>query len=110
MTGTDKHGCGVPDISYHGENAWKIDETQKEPYLGIYYHAEDGTDCFVAYNMQEREQEMALPTLGKQKAWHIVFTTADGEIGSQETLVAMIEDNQRKIMVPARTIVLLVGR
>ena len=110
LTGTDKHGCGVPDISYHGENAWKIDETQKEPYLGIYYHAEDGTDCFVAYNMQEREQEMALPTLGKQKAWHIVFTTADGEIGSQETLVAMIEDNQRKIMVPARTIVLLVGR
>ena len=110
LTGTDKHGCGVPDISYHGENAWKIDETQKEPYLGIYYHAEDGTDCFVAYNMQEREQEMALPTLGKQKAWHIVFTTADGEIGAQETLVAMIEDNQRKIMVPARTIVLLVGR
>ena len=110
LTGTDKHGCGVPDISYHGENAWKIDETQKEPYLGIYYHVEDGTDCFVAYNMQEREQEMALPTLGKQKAWHIVFTTADGELGAQETLVAMIEDNQRKIMVPARTIVLLVGR
>jgi glycogen operon protein len=110
LTGMDRFCCGVPDISYHGEHAWKIDETQKEPYLGIYYHAEDGTDCFVAHNMQECDQEMALPTLGKQKAWHMVFTTADGEIGAQDPLVAMIEDNQRKIKVAARTIVLLVGR
>lgn len=110
LTGTDKHGCGVPDISYHGENAWKIDETQKEPYLGIYYHAEDGTDSFVAYNMQECEQEIALPTLSKQKEWHIVFTTADGQTDAEGLTRATFEENQRKIMVPARTIVLLIGR
>lgn len=110
LTGTDKYSCGVPDISYHGENAWKIDETQKEPYLGIYYHAKDGTDCFVAYNMQECEQEIALPTLGKQKAWHIVFTTTDRQTCTHELMETTLEDNQRKIMVPARTIVLLIGR
>ena len=110
LTGTDKHGYGVPDISYHGENAWKIDETQKEPYLGIYYHAEDGTDCFVAYNMQACEQKMALPTLGKQKVWHIVFTTADGKMNAEELSRAIIDEKQRKVMVPAQTIVLLVGR
>ena len=110
LTGTDKHGCGVPDISYHGENAWKIDETQKEPYLGIYYHAEDGTDCFMTYNMQECEQEMALPSLRKQKEWHIVFTTADGQTDAEGLTRAIFEENQRKIMVPARTIMLLIGR
>ena len=110
LTGTDKHGCGVPDISYHGENAWKIDETQKEPYLGIYYHAEDGTDCFVAYNMQECEQEIALPSLGKKKVWHRSFTTEEGQLHAEEMAGELLEDNQRKIMVPARTIVLLVGR
>ena len=103
LTGTDRFSAGVPDISYHGEYAWKLDEAQKEPYVGIYYHSKDNEDCFVAYNMQECEQEMALPTLGKQKAWHIVFTTADGKR-------AIFEENQRSIMVPARTIVLLIGR
>ena len=110
LTGTDKQGCGVPDISYHGEHAWKIDETQKEPYLGIYYHAEDGIDCFVAYNMQECEQEMALPTLGKQKEWHLEFTTADGQTDNKGLERATFEENQRNIMVPAWTIVLLIGR
>lgn len=110
LTGTDRLGSGVPDISYHGEHAWKLNEAQKEPHVGIYYHTKDKEDCFVAYNMQECEQEIALPTLRKQKAWQLVFTTADGEIGAQEPLGAMIEDNQRKIMVPARTIVLLIGR
>ncbi|MBQ4560665.1 MAG: glycogen debranching protein [Tyzzerella sp.] len=110
LTGTDKHGCGVPDISYHGENAWKIDETQKEPYLGIYYHVEDGTDCFVAYNMQECEQEIALPSLGKKKVWYRSFTTEEGQLHAEKMAGKLLEDNQRKIMVPARTIVLLIGR
>ena len=110
LTGTDRFGIGVPDISYHGENAWKIDDIQKEPYVGIYYHTKDNEDCFVAYNMQDCEQEMALPALGKQKVWHPVFTTADGLMDTEELSRVIIEEKQRKIMVPARTIVLLVGR
>ena len=110
LTGTDKHGCGVPDISYHGENAWKIDESQKEPYLGIYYHTEDGKDCFVAYNMQEREQEIALPSLGKKKVWQCVFATADRQLYATEMSGELLEDKQRTITVSARTIVLFIGR
>lgn len=110
LTGTDKFSCGVPDISYHGENAWKIDESQQEPFVGIYYHAEDGTDCFVAYNMQECEQEMALPSLGKKKVWHLVFTTDEGQQHAEEMAGELLEDNQRKVTVSARTIALLVGR
>lgn len=106
LTGTDRFGCGVPDISYHGENAWKLDETQKEPYLGIYYHTQDNQDYFVAYNMQENEQEIALPALGKRKTWYRILTTAEEQIPTE----AVLEENQRKIIVAPRTIVLLVGR
>ena len=110
LTGTDRMGSGVPDVSYRGENAWRLDEAQKEPYVGIYYHTKDSEDCFVAYNMQECEQEIALPALGKQKAWHLVFSTANGQRETQELSLAIIEEKQRKVMVPPRTIVLLVGR
>lgn len=106
LTGTDRFGCGVPDISYHGENAWKFQETQKEPYMGIYYHAEDGTDCFLAYNMQDKKQEFALPSLKKTKEWHRVFSTLDERIQTE----VVIEQNQRMIVAPARTIVMLIGR
>lgn len=110
LTGTDRFGCGVPDISYHGENAWKIEDVQKEPYVGIYYHTKDKEDCFVAYNMQECEREIALPSLGKAKEWHAMFTTADGKIDTKELGGAMFSENQRKVMVSARTIVMLEGR
>ena len=110
LCGVDRFGSGVPDISYHGEHAWKLNEAQKEPYVGIYYHTKDNEACFVAYNMQKCEQEMALPTLGKQKAWHIVFTTADEQGVTQDVTGAIIDDNQRKVKVAARTIVLLTGR
>lgn len=110
LTGTDRFGFGVPDISYHGENAWKIDDVQKEPYVGVYYHTKDNEDCFVAYNMQNCEQEIALPKLDKHKVWHPVFTTVDVQADTDEFLEAMIEEKQRNIMVPARTIVLLMGR
>ena len=67
-------------------------------------------DCFVAYNMQECEQEIALPSLGKKKVWHRSFTTDEGQLHAEEMAGELLEDNQRKIMVPARTIVLVVGR
>lgn len=100
LTGTDTCGCGVPDVSYHTENAWKMEKSQEEPYVGIYYHGQDGTDCFVAYNMQDKKQEFALPILGKNKRWIEVFSTAEEQCATE----------QRKTIVEARTITMFIGR
>lgn len=105
LTGTDKFGCGVPDISYHGENAWKLNEAQKEPYVGIYYHTNDDEDCFVAYNMQNKKQEIALPIPGRKK-WYRVLSTVTGYMEDK----TVPEDNQRTIEVDAREIIMLIGR
>jgi len=48
--------------------------------------------------------------LGKHTVWQFVFTTVDEQTGTQGLSAAIIDDSQRKVMVPARTIVLLVGR
>lgn len=106
MKGIDCLGCGIPDISYHTEDAWKIDDKQKEPYMGIYYHGEDDTDCFVAYNMQDRHQEFALPSLKNKKEWFCVFTTDDESVRAKEDKA----QNQRKTMVEPRTITMFVGK
>ena len=105
LTGTDKTGCGVPDISYHGESAWKIEKDDESCRLGVYYHGEDGTDCFVAYNMQDEKLEFALPQLAKMKKWYRIFSTEEERV--QKT---SLEQNQQKKSLEARTIAMFVGR
>ena len=106
LTGTDKHGVGVPDVSYHGACAWKVSERKTNKQLGIYYHGESNMDCYVAYNMHSKEQSFALPTLPKEKRWYQIFSTADEEVLLQESLV----DCKKEIMIEGRTIAMFVGR
>ena len=106
LLGVDKSSCGVPDVSYHGEEAWQIPKQPSSKQLGVYYHGEDGSDCFVAYNMHTEEKLFALPALGKKKEWYRVFSTAD----EQGTTEEMLEKNQKGTMVEGRTIVMFVGK
>ena len=34
--GRDEMSCGVPDVSYHGENAWQIPQNVASRQLGVY--------------------------------------------------------------------------
>lgn len=106
LLGIDKTSCGVPDISYHGENAWQIPNQRASRQLGVYYHGTDGTDCFIAYNMHCEEHKFALPSLSKKKEWYRVFSTADESILTEE----VVAGNQKETIVEGRTIVMFVGR
>lgn len=105
--GMDRTGCGVPDVSYHGEAAWQAPTEVSSRQIGVYYSAAavGGEDCFVAYNMHWLEHTFALPSLSKNKKWHLIASTGEGII--KEPLVL---ENQRKIELEARTIVVLAGR
>lgn len=65
MKGADFIGCGVPDVSYHGENAWRVPAEISSRQLGVYYSGEaSGTDdCYVIYNMHWLSHTFALPAL-----------------------------------------------
>lgn len=106
LLGRDEMSCGVPDVSYHGENAWQIPQNVASRQLGVYYHkeGEPESDCFIAYNMHWNEHKFALPALPKGKKWYRVFST---ENGLTEELP---ESNQKETIVQDRTIVMFLGR
>ena len=107
MNGMDKVGCGVPDVSYHGENAWRVQSEVSSRQLGIYYcGAKDGrTDCFVIYNMHWLAHTFALPALPKGKGWYRAASTDEGVLREPEPM-----KEQKALEVDARTIVVLVGK
>ena len=51
LLGIDQSGCGMPDVSYHGEMAWRASTEVASRQIGIYYSSQDKeeADCFVAY-------------------------------------------------------------
>lgn len=103
----DKFGCGMPDVSYHGEDAWQAPTEVPSRQLGVLYSGADVKDdnCYVAYNMHWNEHGFALPTLSKKKQWYQVFsTTGDGPM--EEILL----ENQKKMELEARSVVFLLGK
>ena len=105
LLGVDKTSCGVPDVSFHGENAWQIPNQISSKHLGVYYHHADGTDCFIAYNMNEEEQTFAVPTLQKGKKWYRVLSTED----TQTAIEKILSGNEKEISVQGRTIEMYIG-
>lgn len=107
MRGMDQTRCGVPDVSYHGENAWKIPSEVSSRQLGVYYSGAvtGGPDCFVAYNMHWLEHTFALPALSKGKKWHVVASTDAGVLEEPKLL-----ENQRQIELEPRTILVLAAQ
>lgn len=107
LRGMDQMCCGIPDVSYHGENAWQTPAEIASRQLGVFYcgEAAGGEDCFVAYNMHWLSHSFALPALKKGKKWYKTASTEDGIMKEPEIL-----SNQRTVELNERTVMMLVGR
>lgn len=110
MTGMTHSKKGVPDVSYHGENAWRVPLEVSSRQLGVYYSGTDRTgegdeDCFVAYNMHWLEHTFALPALPRGKKWYRIASTQEGILDKAEPL-----DDQKFAEVKERTIMIFSGR
>ena len=105
LSGTDRSGCGLPDVSYHGENAWQAPAEVHSRQLGVLYCAagEQEDLCFIAYNMHWLKHSFALPALPKNLEWYRVIETEKGAEEGQE-------EDQKRIELQARSVVVLVGR
>lgn len=87
LLGMDSLGCGHPDVSYHGEKAWQPQFENFRRELGVMYCGEygkrpDGSSddyFFVVYNMHWEPHELGLPKLPKNRRWHLVVDTGDGQ-------------------------------
>ncbi len=99
---------GSPQISYHGEQAWKAPSRVDSRQIGVYYHWGKGemADRFIAYNMHWEKKKFGLPLLEKGKQWYPIFTTAQSVLEENEELTG----HQREVMIDGRTIVMFIGR
>ncbi len=106
LRGADSRSCGYPDISFHGQEAWRPDTSPASRTIGImycgYYGQKDGAldDSFfyIAVNMHWAPQSLGLPKLPKGLAWSCLSTT------SKKTAEIAVKEAAQEICVPPRTI------
>lgn len=126
LLGRDRTACGIPDVSYHGENAWRAPLEISSRQLGALFCEENKEDdqCYIAYNMHWLEHSFALPSLPKKKKWYPVLCTAEigieKEISENESAgkpvngkAAVKEKSgevKKSLTLPERSIMILVGR
>lgn len=104
--GRDMENCGIPDVSYHGEDAWIADFSEDSRRIGVYYHGEtEAEDIYVAYNMYWEDSIFALPKLPGKKMWHQIASTEEGIFIEGKLL-----ENQQRQLLPARAFAVFVGK
>lgn len=114
----DYVGSGYADISWHGTQAWNADWSNHSRTLAFMLcgkHAKGGTAedsyIYVAMNMHYRPLHFEIPGLPPQMQWHIFANTGctspedSWEPGSEPVL-----ENQQRILVGERSVIILVGR
>ena len=106
LTGTDRSGSGIPDISYHGEAAWQIQQEASSRQLGILYSGspKKESNCFLVYNMHWIAHSFALPALPKDQAWYQVMSTEEG-FYEQPLLI----EGKRSIILEGRSVAAFVA-
>ena len=106
LQGLDRTACGMPDVSYHGEHAWRVQADVASRQLGVLYSGADtGTEnCFVAYNMHWLPHSYALPSPGKDRKWCLAGDTERGMLDVPGEL-----EDQKNIELPFRSVAVLVS-
>ena len=85
LTMMDKYGYGYPDLSYHGEEAWRVGMENYNRHIAMLYYsrltgkAQQDDFVYLAYNMHWESKELALPALPKDYQWECVFDTSGEE-------------------------------
>lgn len=81
----DYIACGYPDLSYHGQNAWRAQLESYYRHVGIMYcgkyakkdRFEDDDFFYLACNMHWEKHELALPKLPRGLMWQEFVTTGE---------------------------------
>lgn len=92
----DYIACGYPDLSYHGQNAWRPQTENYSRCLGMMYcgkyakvnHTRDDDFFYIAMNMHWEEHEFGLPKLPKGMKWEVLLNTGDDAVSDMQNMVA----------------------
>lgn len=108
---TDYRALGYPDLSLHGEEAWKVRMAGYEHHLGMLYcgrYIGQESWFYVAYNMHWQRHYFGLPALPEHEEWELCMTT--GEEIPEIISAADQKKEGQSVCVPPRTICLFQSR
>lgn len=83
LTMLDRHGYGYPELSYHGDEAWRAQLESYNRHIGIMYcgkgDKDEGDYIYIAYNMHWDAHRFALPSIANYE-WFSVLSTDDNAV------------------------------
>lgn len=107
LTMLDRYGYGYPELSYHGEEAWKEQPEYYNRHIGIMYCGQNdeggGDHIYIAYNMHWNSHRFALPSIANHKWISILSTEANPVVFDEEK-------NMEYIDIAPRSVSILTGR
>ncbi len=108
--GMDYCSCGYPDLSCHGEKAWRPDMMYYNRHIGMLYCGAPSLGkktpffYYIAMNMHWEEHQLALPKLPKGLQWDCVQSTGlTRTISSQEGDYITLEGRTIAVYTSAET-------
>lgn len=107
LTTLDRYGYGYPDLSYHGEEAWKVQMEHYSRHIGSMYCGQndegEGDYIYIACNMHWNSHRFALPSIANHK-WVSVLGTAVNSVVFDE------DKNMEYIDIAPRSVTILTGK
>lgn len=109
---SDYEKKGVPDVSYHGKEAWLLAIDSKQKSIGVMYSKEyekgQENDIYIAYNFYSSKVTLVLPKLKQGAKWFLAIDTADDEMPVKKKEILCLE--QKNICLEPQSICVLVGK
>ena len=110
---SDYKSLGFPDLSIHGESAWKFGADTRRLCVGMMYcgdYSPDSRkteDVYIAYNFLSERTALALPKLQMGKSWYLVVDSSDDRMPFLEEPERV---EKQTVEVQPQSICILVGR
>lgn len=112
----DYTACGYPDLSYHGESAWRPQMENHFRYVGMMFcgkyakvdKIKDDDFFYVAMNMHWEPHKLALPKLPKDLCWKPLFNTGE-ECSLKDCYKEKEADDNNMKTIPARSITVFIS-
>lgn len=108
--GIDYLACGYPDLSLHGEEAWKPDLNHFSHCIGIclcenYVKESNKVQLiYLAINMYWEERSLGLPKLQPRRYWNLLLDTSKEDSFTEGEC---IQENQHSVSVAPRSVKIL---
>lgn len=117
---SDYNNLGVPDLSWHGEEAWRIETDDLTRHFAALYNMNYAAEeiiqgkkkqeqnvgyIYIAVNMHWSPHTFALPKLPTGKKWEKIVDTS-----LEDSLETSIIEDSKKMLVKDRSIVVLISK